>query len=74
MKGKVILAIIVVLAAGLISGLKIKPMLDEKHDKTQVEFKDNNMGQTICNKMQMKNLNYGDLKKLRTLYTDYVGY
>lgn len=73
-KRKVILAIIVVLAAGLIAGLKIKPMLDEKHDKTQVEFKDNNMGQTICNKMQMKNLNYGDLKKLSTLYTDYVGY
>ena len=81
MKKKVIITIvIVVLALGGIIGKYAFEKAQEAHDNSVVEFKDETMGQALCNschwsdEITLKNVTYKDLKGINKLRTGYIGY
>ena len=81
MKKKVIITIvIVVLVLGGIIGKYAFEKAQEVHDNSVVEFKDETMGQVLCNschwsdEITLKNVTYKDLKGIKELKIGYVGY
>ena len=81
MKKKVIITIvIVVLVLGGIIGKYAFEKAQEAHDNSVVEFKDETMGQALCNschwsdEITLKDVTYKDLKGIKELKIGYVGY
>ena len=81
MKKKVIITIvIVVLVLGGIIGKYAFEKAQEAHDNSVVEFKDETMGQALCNschwsdEITLKNVTYKDLKGIKELWIGYMGY
>ena len=81
MKKKVIITIvIVVLVLSGIIGKYAFEKAQQAHDNSVVEFKDETMGQVLCNschwsdEITLKNVTYKDLKGIKELKIGYVGY